>query len=446
MRKASTPSATADKSGAIDDALAGDILAAVEDGFAAQTSFIRELVGYPSLRGREQTAQDFIHQNLGERGYAMDRWAIDLGEIESHPGFSPVTVSYENAINVVGAHRPREQTGRSLILNGHIDVVPTGPADMWSQPPFEPWRDGDWLYGRGSGDMKAGLAANIFALDALRNLGCQPAATTYIQSVTEEECTGNGALSCLVRGYKADAVIIPEPEDDKLVRANVGVIWCRVHVKGRPVHTRVAGAGFSAIDGAYHLMAALRELAESWNQRKADYPCFEHVEHPINVVFGRIAGGDWPSMVPAWCWFDVRIAIYPGVDPRDAAREIEACVRAAGGHNPALADMPPPKVEYTGFFAEGYVLEEGSEAEQTLARAHRRSYGEDLQTFVTPGYLDGRVFVLYDDCPCLVYGPYSENIHGIDERVSLSSVKRITGAIALFIADWCGLESIEGAR
>ena len=427
----------------LDDALAADILAAVEQGFAAQTAFTRELVAYPSLRGQEHTAQDFIHQHLGARGYAMDRWAINVEEIKNHPGFSPVKVSYENAVNVVGAHRPRNPTGRSLILNGHVDVVPTGPADMWQQPPFTPWVDGDWLYGRGSGDMKAGLAANIFALDALRNLGYQPAATTYIQSVTEEECTGNGALSCLVRGYRAEAALIPEPEDDKLVRANVGVIWCRVHLRGRPVHTRVAGQGFSAIDGAFELMAALRQLAESWNQRKAEHPYFASVEHPINVVFGRIAGGDWPSMVPAWCWFDVRMAIYPGVDPGDAAKEIEACIARAARAHPLLAKIPP-KVEYTGFFAAGYVLEEGGEAEQTLARAHRRSYGEELQAFVTPGYLDGRVFVLYDHCPCLVYGPRAENIHGIDERVSLSSVKRITGAIALFVAHWCGLEAVGG--
>lgn len=430
------------KPGSLDDALAVEILAAVDSGFSTQTSFTQELVRYSSLRSQEHNAQAFIHRSLGERGYAMDRWAIDVGEIENHPGFSPVKVSYENAVNVVATHRPRDELGRSLILNGHIDVVPTGPVDMWQHPPFDPWIDGDWMYGRGSGDMKAGLAANIFALDALRALGFQPAATTYVQSVTEEECTGNGALSCLVRGYTADAAIIPEPEDDKLVRANVGVIWCRVHLRGRPVHTRVAGSGFSAIDGAYHLMTALRELAEEWNAKKTEHPYFEDLEHPINVVFGQIHGGDWASMVPAWCWFDVRIAIYPGVDPRDAAREIEACLHQATRNDPSLANNPP-EVEYTGFFAEGYVLEEGSEAEQTLARAHMHSYGKDLESFVTPGYLDGRVFVLYDDCPCLVYGPYSENIHGIDERVSLASVKRVTGSIALFIADWCGLEPVR---
>jgi len=94
------------------------------------------------------------------------------------------------------------------------------------------------------------LYLEIAALDALRTLGYQPAATVYIQSVTEEECTGNGALSALQRGYRADAALIPEPEDDKLVRANTGVIWFQVKVRGVPVHVREAGAGANAIEAA----------------------------------------------------------------------------------------------------------------------------------------------------------------------------------------------------
>ena len=257
--------------------------------------------------------------------------------------------------------------------------------------------------------------------------------------MTEAERTGNGARSCLVRGYRADAAIIPEPEDDRLVRANVGVIWFRVHVRGHPVHVREAGSGANAIEAAYRLIGGLRELEAEWNRRKTDYPHFADLEHPINFNVGKIAGGDWASSVPAWCTIDCRIALYPGVDPGDAAREIEACIERISAADVFLADNPP-RVEYNGFYARGYVLEESSDAEATLALAHRQSFGAGLESFVTPGYLDGRVFVLYGDCPCLVYGPRSVNIHGFDERVSIASVKRITGAIALFIAQWCGLE------
>lgn len=424
-----------------DEKLASEILAAVDEKFDAQVAFTQELIRFPSLRGQEHTAQDFLFRAMRERGLAMDRWAIEVADIEGHPGFSPVKVDYQNAINVVGTHRPREEKGRSLILNGHVDVVPVGPLDMWTRPPFEPWLEGDWLYGRGGGDMKAGLAANLFALDALSSLGFKPAATVHVQSVTEEECTGNGALSCLVRGYRADAAIIPEPEDDKLVRANTGVLWFRVHVRGAPVHVRDAGAGMNAIEACFPLIQALRKLEAEWNTRRHAHRHFEDLDHPINFNVGKIIGGDWASSVPAWCSFDCRIAIYPGVEPSDATREIEDCLRTAARANAFLANNPP-EVEWNGFFAKGYVLEEGSDAEATLAAAHRRAQGAELQSFVTPGYLDGRVFVLYGECPCLVYGPYSENIHGFDERVSLASVKRVTGAIALFIADWCGLEKV----
>ncbi len=426
---------------ALDTGLTEQILAAVAAGFDEQLAVTQQLIAYPSLRGIEATAQDFVYTLLAERGYVMDRWTIAVDEIGHHPGFSPVTIDYHQAVNVVGTWRPRQEQGRSLILNGHIDVVPEGPWTMWTHPPYQPHIDGDWLYGRGSGDMKAGLVANIFALDALRRLGYRPAARVHIQSVTEEECTGNGALACLVRGYHADAAIIPEPEDNRLVRANVGVIWFQVSVQGKPVHVREAGQGANAIEAAYRLIQALRGLETEWNRRKHAYPYFSELDHPINFNVGKIHGGDWASSVPAWCTFDARIAIYPGDDPQTMATEIEDCLRAASRDDAFLSNNPP-QIDYNGFFAQGYVLEEGSEAEHTLAQAHQLSFADALQSFVTPSYLDGRVFVIYDGTPCLVYGPVAENIHGFDERVQISSVQRITGTLALFIAAWCGLEPV----
>lgn len=210
----------------LDADLAREILRAVDEGFEDQIAFTQALVRFPSLRGAEKPAQEFIAADLAARGYEVDTFAIDIDKIHEHPGFSPVTVDYSQAVNVVATHRPRRETGRSLILNGHMDVVPEGPHAMWeASPPYEPKRDGDWLYGRGAGDMKAGIAANVFALEALRRLGYQPAGRVHIQSVVEEECTGNGALACLVEGYTADAALIPEPVEERLVRANVGVLW-----------------------------------------------------------------------------------------------------------------------------------------------------------------------------------------------------------------------------
>src|SRR5918993_4760063 len=176
--------------------------------------------------------------------------------------------------------------------------------------------------------MKTGHAANLFALKALRRIGLQPAATVTIQSVVEEESTGNGALMTHLRGYRADAVLIPEPEDEKLVRANTGVLWFQLKVRGFPVHVRDMGAGANAIDAAYRVVGALRTLEAAWNERRHAIPHFESDPHPINLNIGRIEGGDWASSVPAWCRLDCRISIFPGTSAAEAAREIEAAVAA----------------------------------------------------------------------------------------------------------------------
>ncbi|MGF3022411.1 ArgE/DapE family deacylase [Methylobacterium aquaticum] len=425
----------------LDPALRDRIAAAVAENFSEQIAHTQALMRFPSTRGEEQAIQDFVFRTFRDRGYAMDRFAMDRAEIEAHPGGARFSPEHSEAPIVVGIHRPREESGRSLILQAHVDVVPPGPADLWTHPPFAPVVEGDWLYGRGGADMKAGHAANLFALDALRRIGLQPAATVTLQSVVEEESTGNGALMTHLRGYRADAVLIPEPEEEMLVRANTGVLWFRVEVRGRPVHVREMGTGANAIDAAYRVIGALRALEERWNADKAGRPHFEDEAHPINLNIGRIEGGDWASSVPAWCRIDCRIALYPGTSAAEAAREIEAAV-AAFARDDAFLSNSPPRVTFHGFFAEGYVLEEGSEAEAVLGRAHEAATGTALKSFMTAGYLDTRVHALYDRVPALCYGPKSENIHGFDERVSLASLKRITTAMALFVAEWCGTEPV----
>ena len=417
------------------------IIASVAEGFDAQIAFTQDLIRFPSRRGAEHAVQDFVFRALRSRGYAMDRFEMDQGAIERHPGGGKFTDAHSKAPIVVGIHRPRSETGRSLILQAHVDVVPEGPAAMWTHPPFDPVIEGDWLYGRGGADMKAGHAANIFALDALRRAGFQPAATVYVQSVVEEESTGNGALMTHLRGYTADAVLIPEPEDEMLVRANAGVIWFQIEVRGVPVHVRSMGAGANAIDAAYRVIGELRQLEAEWNTKKSAHAHFRDIDHPINLNIGKIEGGDWASSVPGWCRIDCRIAIYPGETADAAMREIADRVTAFARTDRFLSNNPP-SVSFNGFAAEGYVLEPGSEAEAVLARAHQHATGTALRAFMTPGYLDTRVYALYDKIPALCYGPITENIHGFDERVSLASLKRITTAMALFVAEWCEVEAV----
>ncbi|PTQ74912.1 ArgE/DapE family deacylase [Celeribacter persicus] len=430
----------------MDQELSTRILSAVDDLFDREIEFLTELTSHPSTRGQEQSAQAFMASALTERGMEVDQWQIDAADIRDMPGFSPILGDYEDAQNVVGTHRPRTAKGRSLILNGHIDVVPAGPLDMWDRPPFEPHVANGWLYGRGAGDMKAGLASNLFALDALRHIGLAPAADVYFQSVVEEECTGNGALACLARGYKADAALIPEPFEEKLVTSQIGVIWFQVHLKGLPTHVAYAGQGANAIEAAIPLIAALHEMEHRWNAAENRHPDFAHHQHALNLNVGKIQGGDWTSSVPAWSVLDLRMAIFPGQDIKAAKTEIEQVIYDAARGNEFLKNSLP-EVVYHGFLAEGYALSEDTSPTATAAigaldRAHLATTGETLDRAAITATTDARFFGLYADTPALVYGPRAEAIHGFNERVELESIRRITQSTALFIADWCGVETL----
>ncbi len=422
------------------------IRSAVDRLFDEEVDFLAELVRHPSLRGAERSAQDFIAGELEERGFAVDRWDVRTEDIAGLPGYSPVESPDADAPNVVGALRSRSGSGRSLILNGHVDVVPTGPRDMWAHDPFSPEISDGWLSGRGGGDMKAGLASNLFALAALRSLGQQPAADVFYQSVVEEECTGNGALACLQRGYRADAALISEPFSEHLVSAQVGVLWFQVHLRGRPTHVAYAGSGANAIEAAFPLVAALHELEAQRNAPERRHPEFAEHAHALNLNIGKIVGGDWASSVPAWCTFEARMGVFPGEDLSELRAAIEETIRTAAAEHPFLAGSLP-EITYFGFAAEGYALADdrrpaAAEATSALAAAHQEVAGEPLEHEAITATTDARFFGLYAGTPALVYGPRAESIHGFDERVDLESVRRVTQATALFIADWCGLEGI----
>ncbi|MDB5654474.1 MAG: acetylornithine deacetylase [Tardiphaga sp.] len=427
----------------LDPKLRDDIIAAVDKNFDAQIKFTQDMVRHVSTRGNEHTMQDFMFRAMKSRGYTMERFVMDKEALARHPGAGAWDELHSNAPIVVGIHRPRDEKGRSLIMQGHVDVVPEGPLNMWATPPYEPVIEGDWMQGRGAADMKAGAASNIFALDALRSLGLQPAATVYLQSVVEEESTGNGALMTHLRGYKAEAALVSEPSAETLTRANIGVVWFQLEVRGVPVHVQRMGTGANAIDAAYRVIAELRTLEASWNKKAVATEHFKHIEKPINLNIGKIEGGDWASSVPSWCKVDCRISIVPGSTAEAAKQEIVDCV-AALTRNDAFLSNIPPTITFNGFQAEGYVLEPGSDAEAVLGRAHQSVFGKKLETLTSLAYLDSRVYVLFDHIPALNYGPISRGVHGFDEGVNLPSLKKTTTAMALFIAEWCGVESMAG--
>ena len=420
------------------------ILDAVDAGFAAQLDFTADMVRFPSMRGHEAAMQQFMADQLAARGYSVDHWKIEVDDIKDMRGFAPVEfVDYAEAFNVVGTLTPREVKGRSLIINGHIDVVPPCDADRWTTPPFEPRIEDGKMYGRGAGDMKSGLAAGIFSIEALKAAGFRPAAPVYLQSVVEEECTGNGALACIQRGYKADGALVPEPFGASIMRAEVGLIWACIDIEGDPQHASAAfkNVGANALEKAIHIWPFMKRLEAEWNARKVDHPVYRDHPHPIRVNLGKLSGGDWVSSVPAKSRMELRIGVLEGEDLAAIRQEIADRLSEACAADPYLAEHPA-KLTFHGFMADGYVLEPGSDIEAAMGTAHEAIFGEAVTSTISSAVTDARFFGLYQDTPSIVYGATCGLPHGIDEYVDLESLKQVTRVYALFIADWCGLEAI----
>jgi acetylornithine deacetylase len=422
---------------ATDSGFVRELNAAVAATRADTVRMLSELVALPSLLGDEASAQDWMADTLGRMGLQVDRFDIDEATLRSHRGWSPSIVSYDGRPNVVGVHRPRESRGRSLILNGHIDVVPVGTAAMWTSPPFAPRVEGDRLYGRGAADMKAGIVAYLNAFRALQALGLEPAAPVYLQSVIEEECTGNGALACLVQGYHADAAVIPEPGNAILV-GQLGVMWLTLEVTGVPVHAMVAHTGTNAIDAARNLFAELKLLEREWNEPRRRHAMWCAHEHPINFNLGKLSGGEWASSVATTCVAEIRLSFYPDMSREAVRAAVEA--RLAEAHE-AMAGREGIRytVTYRGFQSEGCLLDRAAPLVTELAATHREVVGTEVELVVGTGTTDARSFNLYGPIPATCYGPVGADIHGIDEWVSIDSTVQVTEVLARFVARWCGV-------
>jgi acetylornithine deacetylase len=415
--------------------------AAIDAAVAAEQEWMEDLlvalVEAPTLLGSEEPGQAIMAAAFADCGLEPVSVALDADALRAAPGSSPFGWSVEGKRNVVAtwaASGPRAGHGRSLILNGHIDVVPPASEALWTSPPFSARRDGEWLYGRGAGDMKAGLVAMTGAVRALRALGVELDGDVQLQSVVEEECTGHGALQCLLDGATADACVITEPHPDHLTVAQVGVLWFHVDVRGIPAHAaRAATLGFNAIDAAYTLLGALRELEVELNA--APPPPFDAFEHPINLNPGVIAGGDWPSTVAAECTLSCRLGLYPGEAPADALARVRATIARAAANDPHLREHPPV-VRSDGFACEGALVSVEEPVVRELSSAYAQVHGAPPTLEATTATTDARHFVRHG-IPAVCFGPRAERIHGVDERVSLSSMAEVARVLARFVVSWC---------
>ena len=401
---------------------------------------LSKLVTYDSTMGNELKAQNFILNLFQDLNLQTKKIPIKTQDYLNAPLFAKPLINYDNEkhFNVIGIHNAESVKGKSLILNGHIDVVPIGSAKLWTNPPFEPVIHGDWLFGRGSGDMKAGLASIVYCLYLIKKHEVHVDGKIILQSVIEEECTGNGALACLNEGLTADAAIIPEPFNETIMRAQVGVMWIDIDVYGKPAHVLDKSSGVNSIEHAFDLWNYLLKLEKEWNDDLKSKVKFNWVNEPINFNFGLIKGGEWRSSVPTHCKMGIRVSFDPEWEPEEVKkileRHVEKYYRQENKSSSCFAE-----ISYNGFQSKGCIVDiDDSTFINTLTQSHLEVFKKQPTMYSSTATTDIRVLSNYGNIPSTCYGPIAKNIHGIDECVSISSTLSITKSILNFIFKWCG--------
>ncbi|MFN8187819.1 MAG: ArgE/DapE family deacylase [Gaiellales bacterium] len=376
-----------------------------------------------SLLGNEEGAQRIVEERLRHLGFAVERIQPDAGEALDDPHGGLPLLPYDGRSCVAGRLRG-SGGGRSLHLNGHVDVVPVEGEERWT---YDPWggelHDGR-IWGRGAGDMKAGIAAYLVAVEAVQELGAELAGDLLFTSVIEEECGGNGMRAVLAAGYTADATLIGEPTDLRVHQNGVGVIWARLTARSSGAHAAVASSSGRPLDEILAAVSALRALEQALNDQA---PRSLRTTHPYNLNLGEIHGGVWPSSVPTEVVLRCRLGFGPELEPQDAQALLRRAVETAA---------PGIEVEFEGFRAHAYHHAADDPFVRLLRDCHTDVQGTDDPpgTKLSTATTDAR----YVEGPCACYGPTAENIHGTDEWVDADSIRDTAVTIALLTARWCG--------
>ena len=403
---------------------------------------IQDLVRIPSVSGKEEEVQKFIFRKLTELNLEPKYIYPDIETLRKSDDFFETTsfikYGYKDRPNVAGILKGIGN-GRSICLNGHVDVVSPEPVEHWTHDPWGGDKEGDFIYGRGAGDMKAGVASIIFALQALKETNTKLKGDVFIETTIEEEDGGiGGCLFMRLTQPKADAAIIPEPGGYAISIASAGVMYFRVIVTGIPAHAATAHYGVNAIVKMVPLIEALKSLNKK-RQKKIRYqyaevdPSMKGKATTLNI--GVINAGDWPSTVPAVCILECRIGFPPGETRKMVIDQIENTIQNAGNKDEWLREHPP-KIEWFGWMARPHEQDPKHPFVKIL-EANIKQFTEETPVYIGGSAgLDARFFV-HHGTPAISFGPYGEKFHSIDERVSISSTLKTTEIIISTIMDWC---------
>jgi acetylornithine deacetylase/succinyl-diaminopimelate desuccinylase family protein len=416
-------------------------------------ALLQHLVRIPSVnpkfvadpaQNREPEVQDAIEAELRALGFATER---------SHP--------FPDRPNLYGIWAGAQ--ARSLALCGHVDVVPVGDRAAWTTDPFAAEiRDGR-MYGRGAGDMKAGLAACLAACRAIRAQGLALDGRLEFHSVVDEEAGGFGAMQAAARSMAPEAVLVAESSGGAIRPWAGGLEWVRVVIRGLNGHSsrrfasiypsdhpaRLSGQSVNAIELGARLLAAVRELETEWGVTRqfSGMPPGMNTISPGVMVAGAGHGPDGmptilsnPAIVPDTCAIDFDLKFLPHESSAEIRREFEACIARFAQSDSWLREHPPQVIwDLYGL----HFPPVNTPTDHPLSRAlkeSREAAGLPVLFEGALGVTDAAHYAARG-IKGIVYGPLSANAHGPDEYVDLASVHEAAQVIATSIVRFCGLRA-----
>ena len=403
----------------------------------------RSLVSIPSENrcpeGDEGEAQEFIERYLADLGCETDAFLpTDVPGITEHPAYLGGR-NYEGRPNVVGIKRGTGG-GRSLLFSGHMDTVPRGD-EPWSVDPFSGLVSEGRQYGLGILDMKGGMAAAMTALRALNELDVRLAGDLLIETVVDEEFGGaNGTLACRLRGYGADAAIVPEPSNLAICPENQGGGMFKISFEGKPGRAALGGEPVNPVYAAGRFLEVFRHFEAHHGKKRSSSPFFEHDRGPPAYVQGVRAGSvelDLFDRVPGACSVDVWIQCYPETSEEELRRDFVSFCEEEAGKDEVLS-VVRPKFEKLIRFLPGSGVPEGHEIVEVAGRAaaHIREGGLPVEGAAFA--CDTFIFNLHSDTPALIWGPEGANVHAPDEYVEIEALMDLVKMYALTMVEWCG--------
>ncbi|HLQ84902.1 MAG TPA: ArgE/DapE family deacylase [Salinisphaeraceae bacterium] len=386
-----------------------------------------DLVRIPSVTGDEEAAIRRVADWLSEADAEVDYWFDGIGKMIADPDYPGHEVERAWVPVVAGMIRG-SRPGPSILLTGHVDVVPPGNYAQWTHEPFAGVIENDRLYGRGAADMKAGIVAALEAFEAFARGPRDFAGRVVFVAVPAEEDSGLGTLAAIRRGWVADAAIITEPTEKngypELIIAHAGAMSCRIEITGRSAHASRRLMGENALDHYLAVHQILRE-AESTLNRAEQHPLMRNLPLPYATSVGTIHGGEWPSSVMEKLAVEIRIGVALAETTGEAKQRFEQSLSKGLAANEWLSAHPPA----IHWRAAGF----GSAATRSdhpligaISSAGEHVFGRPPTLAAAPYGCDMSAWVRVGNVPTVVYGPGAiEQAHSPNEWVSLANTERV---------------------